>query len=279
MNPMVKMILTLVVITAGAAAALSAANHATADKIKAEAEAKAARAVLKIFPDCGQPVRSEAKSPGGEIVVVYRCPGDRVCFSYSTASDKGISRPYSGLVRAMIGVDAKGSIAGVRIIAQSETPGLGAKIADSKFLSQFQGKSAQTVWKVKKDDPAGAVDGISGATISSRTVTTLLESALKFHQDALAGPNPSQTGPTPAPPSAKPAPPSAGPEPPANTDNRRRGHRIHKFSPPSRPGFNHMRQQIKKSGDQKRGHARSVGAEKDGKPVPRTVPSENQGGE
>jgi len=187
MNPMVKMVLTLAVISAGAAAALAAANRATADKIRAAGEAKAARAVLKIFPDCPAPVKSEVKSPAGETIVVFRCPQDRVCFSFSSASDKSISRPYSGLVKAMIGLDGKGEIVGMRIIQQTETPGLGNKIVEDKFLEQFKGKSEKTNWKVKKDDPTGAIDGLSGATISSRAVTTLVAAALKFHREQLAG--------------------------------------------------------------------------------------------
>ncbi|PKN46798.1 MAG: hypothetical protein CVU59_04950 [Deltaproteobacteria bacterium HGW-Deltaproteobacteria-17] len=296
MNPMVKMVLTLAVISAGAAAALSAANRLTADKIKAAAEAKAARAVLKIFPDCTAPVKSEAKSPTGETITVYRCPQERVCFSFSSASDKSISRPYSGVIRAMIGVDGKGEILGMRIIAQTETPGLGNKIVEDKFLEQFKGKSEKSNWKVKKDDASGAIDGLSGATISSRAVTSLVGAALKFHREQLSGkaaapsaapsdnaPAGCGDGPGAAPgPSATPGPaapagcgdaPAAGPV----HDNRRPVVKPERFKE-RRAGFSDARRLLKREEDRRREKARLVGAEQNGRPVKPQAPAP-QGGE
>ncbi len=293
MNPMVKMVLTLAVISAGAAAALSAANQATAGKIKAAAEAKAARAVLKIFPDCTAPVKSEVKSPTGENIVVYRCPGDRVCFSFSTSSDKGISRPYSGPVRAMIGVDGKGEIIGLRIIAQTETPGLGNKIVEDKFLDQFKGKSEKSKWKVKKDDPTGEIDGLSGATISSRTVTTLVGAALKFHREKLStgGGSPAAPGveapkedpapgcgqqpsPTPAPSGVPSAAGCGDPTGPVR-DNRRPVLNPERFQD-RRPGFKDARRVLKLEADRRRERARLVGAEQSGRPVAPAAPEGGQ---
>ncbi len=290
MNPMVKMVLTLAVISAGAAAALSAANRATADKIKAAAEAKAARAVQKIFPDCAAPRKSEAKSPTGETVVVYHCPGGRTCFSFSSNADKAISRPYSGTVKAMIGVDGKGEIVGLRIIQQSETPGLGNKIVEDKFLDQFKGKSVSANWKVRKDDPAGVIDGLSGATISSRTVTSLVAAALRFHEaslkDAAPGGAPDAPGAAPAAPAApgcghgphaapRPAPgaPGCGATAPGpGYDNRRSVKNPERFGP-KRPAFRDARRIMKREMDQQRQRAREVGAEQDGRPVRPEAPS------
>lgn len=293
MNPMVKMVLTLAVISALAAAALSAANQATADKIKAAGEAKAARAVQKIFPDCTAPVKSEVKSPNGETIVVFRCPQNSVCFSFSTASDKGISSPYSGVIRAMIGIDGKGEIVGIRIIAQKETPGLGNKIVEDKFLGQFKGKSEKTNWKVKKDDPTGAIDGLSGATISSRAVTTLVGVALKFHREQLGGsgtpaagqaaPGGEPTAPgcgTPAVDPSAPAVPNApgcgdavGPV----RDNRRPLANPARFKD-RRQGFSNARRVLKIESDSRRERTRPVGAEQDGRPVPPEAPAP-QGGQ
>lgn len=288
MNPMVKMVLTLAVISAGAAAALSAANRMTADKIKAAAEAKAARAVLKIFPDCAAPQKSEAKSPTGELVVVYRCPQDRTCFSFSSNADKSISRPYSGTVKAMIGVDASGGIVGLRIIQQSETPGLGNKIVEDKFLDQFKGKSASANWKVRKDDPSGVIDGLSGATISSRTVTSLAAAALRFYEASLKGAAPgAPTGPgaptagpgcggAPGRPEVTPGHAHGGPgcgdaAPEPVYDNRRPVRNPERFGD-KRPSFRNARRILKSEMDRRRERARAVGAERDGRPVKPDAP-------
>jgi electron transport complex protein RnfG len=79
---------------------------------------------------------------------------------------------YNGYIRMMVGVTPDGVIEGVEVLEQQETPGLGARIDETKpgekdpwFLRQFKGKDARTV-AVKKD-----VDAVTGATISSKAVT------------------------------------------------------------------------------------------------------------
>ena len=81
----------------------------------------------------------------------------------------------------MVGVDAEGVVTGVSIVDNSETSGIGSKVMSNEPLSsgvgvldQFQGKSAA--------DGALSVgtnvDAISGATVSSRGVTTGVNAAL-----------------------------------------------------------------------------------------------------
>ena len=79
---------------------------------------------------------------------------------------------YGGYIRMLVGVDPNGVITGVEVLEQYETPGLGAKIDETKpgekdpwFLRQFKGKPAATL-AVKKN-----IDAITGATISSKAVT------------------------------------------------------------------------------------------------------------
>ena len=79
---------------------------------------------------------------------------------------------YTGYIHMIVGIDQNGSIKGARVLEHQETPGLGAKIAETKpgekdpwFLRQFVGKAAKTV-TVKKE-----IDAITGATISSKAVT------------------------------------------------------------------------------------------------------------
>jgi len=89
---------------------------------------------------------------------------------------------YNGYMRIIVGIDTAGTIKGVRVLEQYETPGLGAKIDEIKpgesepwFLRQFKGKSARTI-QVKKD-----IDAITGATISSKAVTDAIrDTVTKF---------------------------------------------------------------------------------------------------
>jgi electron transport complex protein RnfG len=80
---------------------------------------------------------------------------------------------YGGDVLLLVGVTCSNAVSGVVVLEQSETPGLGARIADAEFISQFQYRNAvETYWcRLRQDSPqAGEIDAITGATISSRAV-------------------------------------------------------------------------------------------------------------
>ena len=74
---------------------------------------------------------------------------------------------YGGAIDILLGIEPDGRVRGIRIISQQETPGLGAKIIESKFLDQFAGLSVNEI-ALSRD--GGSVDAITGATISSRAV-------------------------------------------------------------------------------------------------------------
>ena len=48
---------------------------------------------------------------------------------------------YSGNIEIMVGVEPAGTVTGVEILSQAETPGLGARITEPAFKDQFAGKS------------------------------------------------------------------------------------------------------------------------------------------
>jgi electron transport complex protein RnfG len=104
---------------------------------------------------------------------------------------------YSGEIKLLVGIWADGSLAGVRVIAHKETPGLGDYIEDkrSPWLHQFDGKSlkepAPERWKVKKD--GGIFTYNTGATITPRAVVGAVARTLTWvnqQGDALYAPTP-----------------------------------------------------------------------------------------
>lgn len=84
------------------------------------------------------------------------------------------------------------TIAGANFDHASETPGLGAEIADPPFENQFKGKKIfdergefKPVVVVRGGAPAAdphAVDGISGGTITSNGVTAMLRNGLQVYK-------------------------------------------------------------------------------------------------
>ncbi|MCX7627091.1 MAG: electron transport complex subunit RsxG [Methylophilaceae bacterium] len=104
---------------------------------------------------------------------------------------------YSGDIRLLVAIRADGTLAGVRVLAHKETPGLGdyIDIAHSDWIRQnFDGQSlAKTpddAWKVKKD--GGQFDYMAGATITPRAVVKAVHKTLKYfdahRQELLAAP-------------------------------------------------------------------------------------------
>jgi electron transport complex protein RnfG len=101
---------------------------------------------------------------------------------------------YVGAIDLLIAIDANGRLLGVKTLKQSETPGLGARIADwpNTWLQVFSGKSrtepGDSGWALKKDQ--GQFDQIAGATITSRAVINAVHDALRYfdeHRQPLLG--------------------------------------------------------------------------------------------
>jgi len=91
---------------------------------------------------------------------------------------------YNGDIRMIVGIDASGTVLGVRIVAHRETPGLGDPIETGKsdWILGFTGKSLQSPenagWAVKRD--GGEFDQFTGATITPRAVVGAVHNALLY---------------------------------------------------------------------------------------------------
>lgn len=79
-------------------------------------------------------------------------------------------------IEMMVGVDGEGAVSGVSIVKNSETSGIGSKVMTNVngVLDQFIGKSAADGTLAVGTN----VDAISGATVSTKGVTTGVNAAL-----------------------------------------------------------------------------------------------------
>lgn len=86
---------------------------------------------------------------------------------------------YGGAIDMMVGIDANGTISGMKIVSHAETAGLGAKAADPEFSNQYQKKPADgDLSVIKSGEPAEReIVALSGATITSKAVTTGVNAA------------------------------------------------------------------------------------------------------
>lgn len=97
------------------------------------------------------------------------------------------SKGYGGPIELLVGFDADGKIKGVKIIAASETPGIGSNVTEGDFVNQFVGLSGEI--ELGKN-----VDGVAGATISSKAVTAGVNEASQAYETIKAGGNAQAAG-------------------------------------------------------------------------------------
>ncbi len=94
---------------------------------------------------------------------------------------KADGQGYADKIELLLGFDAQGkSITGLFVLDQKETPGLGAKILEDSWRGQFKEKSTDKALSVVKGGGAkdDQIDAISGATISSRSVTGIVNTTI-----------------------------------------------------------------------------------------------------
>ncbi len=94
---------------------------------------------------------------------------------------------YTGNISMIVGINADGSVAGVRVLAHKETPGLGDKVElkKSNWLHSFDGQRYEgdddPSWAVKKD--GGRFDQFTGATITPRAVVNATARAIHYFRE------------------------------------------------------------------------------------------------
>lgn len=164
MNQLVKFGLILGIICLAATLVLALTYEVTKPKIDEQFRIEEKESLEIIMP--GTDNFNEKKIDGIEYFEAFR--GKELTGYCVRVTGSG----YGGYIRMLVGVDLKGIITGVEVIEQYETPGLGAKIDETRpgekepwFLRQFRGKDASSLI-VKKN-----IDAITGATISSKAVT------------------------------------------------------------------------------------------------------------
>jgi electron transport complex protein RnfG len=163
-----NMVLSLTLISLGAAACLGFVYEYTKKPIELSNLNKKLDAIRQVVPEFNNDPNAEMyrlPTGNGDSLDIYPAKKDNelVGYAVNTYSDKG----FSGRISIMTGFKPDGSIINISVLSQKETPGLGTKMTEPGFKDQFNGKNpSEYILKVKKD--GGPVDAITAATISSR---------------------------------------------------------------------------------------------------------------
>ena len=178
----IKLTVTLFVTCVIVAGLLGLVNSVTEGPIAEKNKTKTAAAIQEVLPEMeGSPAVVEltdemtaaASGAGATITEAYEAQAGGSVIGYAL---KIVASGSQGNIEMMVGVDAEGAVTGVSIVKNSETSGIGSKVMSNEngVLDQFIGKSAADgTLTVGKN-----VDAISGATVSSRGVTTGVNGAL-----------------------------------------------------------------------------------------------------
>lgn len=164
--------------------ALSSTNLLTAGKIEALAIETQNKAMEKLI-EADEYHELPATTSFGNITYYAAIKGgDTVGCIFVTEANG-----YGGVISVMTAVDMEGKIVAVEILeAADETPGLGQNVTKPDWYSQFSGLKGDIT--VIKGGSANAenneVNAVTGATISSKAVTTAVNQALDYAAEIIA---------------------------------------------------------------------------------------------
>lgn len=95
---------------------------------------------------------------------------------------------YDGDLSLSVGITLDGTVKGVEMVSISETAGLGMKADEAEFKDQFKDKQVEQFSYTKSGEEGDdKIDAISGATITTNSVTNAVNAALVYFQNELGG--------------------------------------------------------------------------------------------
>lgn len=190
MKEIIKLSLILFIVAGIASGLLAVYNGMTKPIITQNAETKKNEAKSYVHTLTNKELASDASSFKFETVTLedgseyYKAYKDDEFIGYSFVAE---GAGYSGVVRTMVGTDKDFNITTIKVIKQTETPGLGANAQVVKyqqerpyFEQRFNGKSALEV-VVDKDDKnsPNKIESLTGSTITTRTVCNSIQKYAK----------------------------------------------------------------------------------------------------
>ena len=98
-----------------------------------------------------------------------------------------VTKSYGGNATFSMGVTNDGTMNGYKITDISDTPGLGMKSTEPKFMDQFKGISIGKYTVTKGTPGENEIQAISGATITSRAITNGVDAGFEYFKSIAGG--------------------------------------------------------------------------------------------
>lgn len=179
MREIINMIVVLSVICATSGFSLAYLKDTTAPIIEVQVLRNVqGPAITKVYPTAdNKPVeeRRQLEVEGRKIMVFpYKEGGTLIGVAFES-----MGKGFGGDIGVMVGFNvANDTLLGIGVTTMSETPGLGTKVAEPKFAAQFKGSGLDVETKSK----GGAIDAISGSTVSSLGTVGAVQEAIKDYR-------------------------------------------------------------------------------------------------
>ena len=183
-----NMVVVLFAITAISAFLVASVNNLTKETIAATNQAAKDKAKLEVLPAVdGEVILTDTVREISDFevrVTTVKRKADNTLVGYAVEAPSITRGGYADRITLMVGFVEQGDSAlihGVKVLSQKETPGLGANMTKpgNKLEARImrQNDPQKMVFEVKKVDPNGSFDALTGSTISSRAYVNAVETA------------------------------------------------------------------------------------------------------
>jgi len=162
---------TLFLIAAVVALALAGVNSVTKPVIDELNAQKTQAAIEAVLPGGFDTMIEDYADESGIVSKVYQGAN-----GYALEVGPG---GFDNTITMMVGVDNEGKVLGISVVSHTETAGLGAVAAANTSAGEaFRGQFVGTSGSVAVTKDGGAMDAITGATITSRAICVGVNAAL-----------------------------------------------------------------------------------------------------
>ena len=189
-STLVNMTAVLFGITLVASAGVGVVNMITEEPIALAKKAATKSALTEVLP-AFESTEEQTLTIDELPITVYtaRNGGEVAGYAVQTMTKQG----FNGVVRLMVGFTPDGEVVNVNVLEQSETPGLGTKMADegNVLLGSIQGQKLENKklvdGKLAVTKDGGDVDALTAATISSRAYVDAVNRAWMAYKSVATG--------------------------------------------------------------------------------------------
>ncbi len=187
MKDILRFSATLTIVALIASGSLAWINKITRPRILLQQETELNNGLFTVLPNTDKGKIELVFD--GDVILYYKGYADKNKTEFVGYAFLTLGTGYSSTIRTLVGIDPKGTILGIKILSQQETPGLGTRCEEIRngettpwWQDQFIGKPSLGI-AVDKDN--GDIESITGATITSRAITNSIAEQAKTVLDRI----------------------------------------------------------------------------------------------